>query len=131
MQFTAMLKPKYSTILAVTGLDDEDENETAERDQKKESLKKEDAQAREEKDAKTALLNHVLLERYGMDMGGRLGLNRTRGKLAEIYIRTTEGKTPEEKAKAAVRKVDEIIKSFNVALDKLRFPNMAVQGHGR
>ena len=117
MSFTAMLRPTYTQVLTVTGIDDgEDDNENEERDVKKEE--------REEKEAKTALLNHLLLARYGMDMGGRLGLNKSRGKLAEVYLKTVPGKTPQEKAKEAVKKVDAVIQAFSKALDAMRFPNI-------
>jgi hypothetical protein len=76
-----------------------------------------------EGEAKRALLNHLLLQRYGMDMNGRLGINSTRGKLAEMYIKVAEGKTPEEKAKAAVKKVDALILIFNKTLDTLKLPS--------
>jgi hypothetical protein len=107
-----MLTPKYSTILAVTGTTDENLPE---------------AEGKAQRD----LLNHVLLQRMGIDMEGRLGITSSRGRLAEVYVEEdAEAKTPEEKAKKAVKKVNALILAFNSALDKLHFPNMA-QSHGR
>jgi len=79
-----------------------------------------------EGEAKRALLNHLLLQRYGMDMNGRLGINSTRGKLAQMFIEKmrAEKKSDEEKAKEAVKKVDALILTFNKTLDTLKLPNV-------
>lgn len=124
MQHTAMLKPKYSTILAIAGIEEAEDGDEALRDQKQEAQ-------REEKQAKIALLNHLLLERYGMDMGGRLGINSSRGRLAQVYLKQAQGKTDEEKAKSAVKQVDEIVKAFNKVLDSIRFPKQGVSSPAR
>lgn len=77
-----------------------------------------------EAEAKRVLLNHLLLERYGMDVNsGRMGLRSSRGKLAELYLLQMKGKSEQEKAKEAVQKVDALILAFNKALDTIRFPN--------
>ncbi len=83
-----------------------------------------------EGDAKRALLNHLLLQRYGMDLNGRFGINSTRGKLAQLYMENmrAEKKTEEEKAKEAVKKVDALILIFNKTLDTLRLPNQTAKG---
>ena len=78
-----------------------------------------------EGDAKRALLNHLLLQRSGMNMEGRLGLHSTRGKLAELYVKNAQGKTEKDKSKEAVQKVDALIFAFNKALDKIKFPRNA------
>lgn len=113
MSHLSMLKPSYTAVLTVTGLAPKEENDD------------EEALRDPETEAQIALLNHLLLQRYGMDMNGRLGIRSTRGRLAELYVQKVQGTTEEEKAREAVRKVDALIVSFNKALDKINFPNQA------
>lgn len=103
MSYTMIVRPNYDTVVGAVDAGEEGP----------------------EGEAKRALLNHLLLQRYGMDMSGRLGINSTRGKLAQLYIEKmrADKKSEEEKAKEAVKKVDALILIFNKTLDTLKVPS--------
>lgn len=107
MSYTMIVRPNYDTVVgAVDAGEDGPEGE-----------------------AKRTLLNHLLLQRYGMDVNGRLGINSSRGKLAQLYIEKmrAEKKSEEEKAREAVKQVDALILTFNKTLDRLRLPNQTAK----